>query len=102
MGGLLNRALCLMDPPLVTSSGSHCNGGYAFYWNAFLLQVCIPVGCVPSAAVAMSIPACTGQGGVCLGGVCPGGCLPRGVSARRVVSAQEVCIPACTEADTPL
>ena len=26
---------------------------------------CIPVGCVPSAAVAMCIPACTGQG-VCV------------------------------------
>ena len=70
-------------------------------------QECIPVGCVPSAAVTMSIPACTGQGGVCvfqhalgLGGVYPsmhwaGGCLPMGVSA------QGVCIPACTGADTP-
>ena len=29
-------------------------------------QECIPVGCVPSAAVAIS-----GGGGVCLGGVCP-------------------------------
>ena len=39
---------------------------------------CIPVGCVPSAAVA-----------VCCGwGVCPGGCLPRGVSAQGSVSAQ--------------
>ena len=36
-------------------------------------QECIPVGCVLSAAVAMSIKACTGQGGVCLGGVCLGG-----------------------------
>ena len=47
------------------------------------IQECIPVGCVPSAAVAMSIPACTGQvGGVSQhalgeGGVCPEGCLPR-------------------------
>ena len=32
-------------------------------------QECIPVGCAPSAAVAV-------LGGVCLGGVCPGGCLP--------------------------
>ena len=42
-------------------------------------QECIPVGCVPSAAVAV----CWVGGGVCLGGsvkggVCPGG----GVSAR--------------------
>ena len=45
--------------------GNHCK------------QDCIPVGCVPSAAVAMSIPACTGQGGVCPGeGVCPGGVYP--------------------------
>ena len=47
-------------------------------------QECIPVGCVPSAAVA-----------VCwMGVVCPGvsarGCLPGGV-----------CILACTEVDTP-
>ena len=51
-------------------------------------QECIPVGCVPFAAVATGgcIPACTGQGDVsqhalgrgCLpGGVYPGWCLPR-------------------------
>ena len=42
-------------------------------------QECIPVGCVPSAAVAV-------PGGVCLGGVCliGGVCLPRGVSAKGV------------------
>ena len=55
-------------------------------------QGCIPVGCVPSAVVAMSTPACTGHcvsqhvlgrgGGVYpsmhwAGGVCPGE-LPRG------------------------
>ena len=77
-------------------------------------QECIPVGCIPSAAVAMSIPACTGHcvsqhvlgRGGCLypsmhwagGCVYPsmhwaGGCLPRGVSAQggvcpRGVSAQ--------------
>ena len=51
-------------------------------------QECIPVGCVPSAAIAMSIPACTAQGGVC----------PRGVSAQ----GEGVCIPACAEAQTPL
>ena len=62
-------------------------------------QECIPVGCIPSAAMAARmgcIPVCTGQGG-CLprarlprgvypegysqGGVCPGGVCPGGVSA---------------------
>ena len=32
-------------------------------------QECIPVGCVPSAAVTMSIRACTGQ---LVGGMCEG------------------------------
>ena len=75
-------------------------------------QECIPVGCIPSAAVVV-----LWRGGVCLRGVCPGevsaqwgclpgGCLPGGgvglgVSVwgvcpggylpRRVVSAQEGC-----------
>ena len=64
-------------------------------------QECILVGCVPSAAVAMSIPACIGhcvsqhalgrgmypsmhwrggcfpRGSVCPGGVCPGWCVPQ-------------------------
>ena len=65
-------------------------------------QECIPVGCVPSAAVTVS-----------LGGVSTPGGLPRGVSAPGVVcSGGVVCsrgggcsggvgIPACTEADTP-
>ena len=43
-------------------------------------QECFPVGCIPSAAVAV------GVGGVCPGSVCPGVCvsqyaLGRGVSA---------------------
>ena len=56
----------------------------AVCYPKILKQECIPVGCVPSAAVAV----CWGGGvsaqwGVCLeGGVCPGGCLPRGVSVR--------------------
>ena len=62
----------------------------------------IPVGCVPSAAVAIG-------GGVSAQGegVCPGrvsaqeGGLPGGVSAQGVISPG-VCIPACTEADTPV
>ena len=73
-------------------------------------QECISVGCVPSAAVAMSIttctgqcgyiPACTGQGGVCIlactgqGVSAQGGCLPGDFLLRGV------CIPACTEVDT--
>ena len=78
-------------------------------------QECIPVGCVLSAAVAMSIPACTGQGGrgcipACTGqgGVYPsmhwaeggclpgrcllrGGCLPRGVCLGGVCPEGGVC-----------
>ena len=44
----------------------------ATFWKEYAKQ-CIPVGCVPSAALAVS-----GSGwGVCLGGcVCPGGCTP--------------------------
>ena len=67
-------------------------------------QVCIPVGCLPPACCPY-LPACTapregllpGVGDVCSGGggVCSrgeGGCLLPGRG----------CIPACTEADTPL
>ena len=63
-------------------------------------QECIPVGCVPSAVVAIGggyLPGgCQPRGGVCLGG-----CLPRGVSTwggvypglclPRVVSVQRGC-----------
>ena len=60
----------------------------------YYMQECIPVGCVPPAAVAVRGGVCLGvsaQGGVSAevvsaqGGVCPVGCLPRGV-----------CIPVCT------
>ena len=78
-------------------------------------QECIPVGCVPSAAVAaggmypsvhwqggvsqhalgsgVCIPACTRQGGIC-----PWGCLPKGCVCPEGVSAWEgvfsgVCLP---------
>ena len=68
----------------------------------FQKQECIPVGCVPSASVAICgegmclprgvcLPGGVFQGGCLPGGCLPGGCLPRGV-----------CIPACTGADTPL
>ena len=58
-------------------------------------QECIPVGCIPSATVAVSC----GEG-VCRGvGFCPGGgisaqgsgCLPRGVPRRRGVCPGDVC-----------
>ena len=56
--------------------------------QTFKTQESIPVGCVPSTAVAM------GVGRVCLPrGVClSGGCLP----GREVSSQGCVCIPACT------
>ena len=41
--------------------------GQEIKWVSMNKQECIPVGCVPSAAVA-----------VCLGGCLPRGCLPRG------------------------
>ena len=59
-----------------------------------LEQECIPVGCVPSAAVAVSgaegvFPGVSAQGGVCL----RGGVFPVGLSALGGVSAQWVCLP---------
>ena len=62
-----------------------------FVYNSFVKQEYIPVGCLPSAAVAVCRVGCLPEGGsvcprgVCLvwpGGVClvcPGGCLPGGV-----------------------
>ena len=54
--------------------------------NFFSEQECIPLGCVPPAAVAVSAPWGAPAAGGCLlqGGACSGGG-----------------IPACTEADTP-
>ena len=74
------------------------------------LQECIPVGCVPSAAVAARGEGvwrgivCLGdwsaqgdlcQGVICLGGVCPRGCLPMGecVCLGGVCLTQGVCLP---------
>ena len=66
-------------------------------------QECIPVGCVPSAAVAICWGGGCLPGGVsaqrgCLprGGVCPGVCLPGGVSAQGAGVSAGVCL-----ADTP-
>ena len=54
-------------------------------------QECIPVGCVPSAAVAVCW-----EGGICPRGVCPGGgvCLPRGwcLPGRGVSAQGEGCV----------
>ena len=47
-------------------------------------QECIPVGCVPSAAVVVSGGGVSAKGGYLPGGVSLGGCLPRGVSAGGV------------------
>ena len=61
-------------------------------------QGCIPVGCVPSAAVAVSGGGVSAPWGVYLvpgGAPGPGG---GGVSARGWVGCG---FPACTEADTP-
>ena len=85
-------------------------------------QECIPVGCVPSGAVAdgvggrvsqhalgrgMCIPACIGQGVVCPGylpgSVCPGGCLATGdVSAGGVSAQGGVCHPPVDRMQTPV
>ena len=48
---------------------SCCCGWYTSYWNAFLLQESIPVGCVLSATVAVggSEVGVSVQRGVCLG-----------------------------------
>ena len=70
------------------------------YQTAYPKQECIPVGCVPSAAVAVcgerGVMGCVCPGGVCLVGVSAGGCLPWGVCPGGVcpgVSAQEsVCL----------
>ena len=55
-----------------------------------LQQECIPVECVPSAAVAFS------RGRVvCLGGVCPRGCLPRGCLPKGVSASGGACLGEC-------
>ena len=52
-------------------------------------QECIPVGCVPSTAVAISL----GGWGVCPGGYLPRGCAYPGVCFPRRVSGQGGCLP---------
>ena len=53
-------------------------------------QECIPVGCIPSAAVAVSVGVCLGRGclpweSVCLGRGCLArGCLPRHPPVNRI------------------
>ena len=53
----------------------------------------MPVGCVPSAAVAVSADVCLGEG------VCPGGCLPRGGSLQGVCVPREVNTSPCGQTD---
>ena len=68
-----------------------CTQVNSLHWlNYELEQVCIPVGCVPSAAVAVVGVSARGGGGCCLhtGGVCPGGCLP-------ACTGQGWCLPQC-------
>ena len=55
-------------------------------------QECIPVGCVPSAAVAICWGVCLPMGGSLPGGVCPRGVCPeRGVSVQGDVRPGGVC-----------
>ena len=55
-----------------------------------LKQESIPVGCIPSAAVAVGEGGCLPRRGVCLGGVCRGRCLPRGCLPRGCVCLEKV------------
>ena len=64
-----------MNPP--TATGTCCT---SFWKQNTEIQECIPEGCVPSAAVAVSG-----------GGVCLGVCLPRGVSAQGACTPPPVC-----------
>ena len=93
-------------------------GGKATRCVTLFSQECIPVGCVPSAAVTVSRGGGVSDPG---GGLLMGGCLFRGVSVLGgclllgVSSSGGRCllpggcllcggcgIPACTEADTPI
>ena len=93
----------LPDEDLSYIAARFCEDDPVLIQVSYSKQECIPVGCVPSAAVAMPIPACTGQGevypsihwaGVCVSqhalgrGCLPRGCLPRGGVCPGVVSAQ--------------
>ena len=72
-------------------------------------QECILVGCVPSAAVAVSWGCLPSPGGVLPSGGCfllgvlpsQGVSAPRGSASRGVSAPGGGGIPACTEADTP-
>ena len=81
-----------------------CNGTVRdFLTRKIVKQECIPVGCVPSAAVAVSARrgACCQWGACCRGGGClvPGCAWSRGGGG---LPAPRGGIPACTEADPPV
>ena len=65
----------ILDPPLASVEKT-------------VKQECIPVGCITSAAVVMSLPECTGQE-ECL----PRGCLPVGCLAKRGCLTGGGCLP---------
>ena len=73
---------------------------HIFAWKEAIFipkQECIPVGCIPSAAVAVCLGGVSTQGGICLGGglpcgVCKGGVCP-GVSAHEGVCPEEGVCP---------
>ena len=74
------------------ASGCFASSGNTFYfsccfWKQFCQQEYIPVGCVPSAAVAVSWGGGLSDGGL-PGGICPG----EGVSAWQ----GDVCLGRCT------
>ena len=76
--GRISLAWLAMDIPTLC-----CVWKTAISSNNWYPQECIPVGCVPSAAVAVCEGGDVWPGGCLLAGICPGGCLP-GMSAHGV------------------
>ena len=80
---------------LLRCTGKHTKFEIKSRFESLIIQEIIPVGHVPSAAVAISEGGVCPEGGFCLGCVCLGGCL-----ARRGVFPGE-CTPPWTERHTP-